>query len=340
MLQKIKGFVIGDYSYNAQYSYILDVLEDAESDENIVSKFSTELGTLRKTFDAEDALMTLQKKTEDLTARITTLNDERKVSYLSYKRAVDAFVNITAPDMAAAATRLKKHIDAYSINVYDYMNEKTASFTNFSQDLATTYKQDLELLQLTPFATAIIDKTKLIRQLVNERDEENAKLKDNSLHAARLATDAAYQKLKSHINSYVDLNETGEFDSFISTINQKIARYKTDASRKKTINKRRKEKQNGSTANGSDKQPSATHKKKGGDTALTPADSANDAPKAGNDTPKASGTSGDDTKTELTPAPSDDTTPKSGDNPSATTTPSGDNTAPSSGDTEPMKPAQ
>lgn len=340
MLKLISGFNVGTISYDAQYSYILDVLEDAESDENIVSKFSTELGTLRKTFDAEDALMTLQKKTEDLTARITTLNDERKVSYLSYKRAVDAFVNITAPDMAAAATRLKKHIDAYSINVYDYMNEKTASFTNFSQDLATTYKQDLELLQLTPFATAIIDKTKLIRQLVNERDEENAKLKDNSLHAARLATDAAYQKLKSHINSYVDLNETGEFDSFISTINQKIARYKTDASRKKTINKRRKEKQNGSTANGSDKQPSATHKKKGGDTTLTPADSANDAPKAGNDTPKASGTSGNDTKTELTPAPSDDTTPKSGDNPSATTTPSGDNTAPSSGDTEPMKPAQ
>ncbi len=292
MIKQISGLRVGNMSYNTQYSYILDILVGAESEENIVSKFGKELRALRKAFDAEKALMKMLKNSENHTLRIITLNDERKVSYLSYKHAVEAFVNIPVPDMAAAAKRLKKHIDAYAINVYAYMNELNANFTNFSKNLFTTYKQDLELLQLTAFANSIIENTKTIRVLVNKRDEENAKLKDNSLHDARLATDAAYQKLKRHINSYVSLYESDEFDSYISTLNQTIARYKTDASRKKATNMRRKEKKiethdeklnkkqnnmhekvkNGSNTNGLYKPSSAVKTKKiEGDTTLSPA---------------------------------------------------------------------
>jgi hypothetical protein len=170
MIKQISGLRVGNMSYNTQYSYILDILVGAESEENIVSKFGKELRALRKAFDAEKALMKMLKNSENHTLRIITLNDERKVSYLSYKHAVEAFVNIPVPDMAAAAKRLKKHIDAYAINVYAYMNELNANFTNFSKNLFTTYKQDLELLQLTAFANSIIENTKTIRVLVNKRD--------------------------------------------------------------------------------------------------------------------------------------------------------------------------
>jgi hypothetical protein len=292
MYKKIKGLRVSALPGNAQFAYMLDVADNAKANATIAEKLSSEIASLDKSLTTEDALMKATKESEELTADIYALVDERRELYMGYKRVVTGFAASPLADVAATAKKLMKHISAYDIDVYSQLDKKTGDFVNFAKDLATSYKEDVNQLALTAFATAMAEKSEEIRQKVNRRDEVSSRMK-GTMKAARQQVEAAYKTLKEHINAHIELEGDEAYADFVDTLNAKIDRYKREvlhgAAKKKKADEPQKGKNDkGKTDADPAKQPTTGEQKQ--DKAEEPQQD-----------PKPSGEN-----TELTPAPADD----------------------------------
>ncbi|MCR4773280.1 MAG: hypothetical protein K5854_02835 [Prevotella sp.] len=324
----LNGIRVAAMPNATQYAYIQYVITRCEGDAKVMEKMGSEVKSLKEFFNVEDELMNMVSKTDLLTAQITSVGNERKKLFQSYKKAVDGLTGIPQEDKRKAANNLQKHLATYKINNYAQLDKKTGVYVNFVKDLQTDLKADVELLGLTSFVDGFNDKTEQIRTLIDQRDEENAKVTKQAMNIARKNVENAYLKLKKRLNAYIEIEGFEQYSSFINPINKKIERLKREALRPHK-RKQADDKKNDTT----DKAKDAKTSGKG---------------KTGKEHKPADTTSNNDGKTELHPSadtqqPSATEQPQSAepkqDAPKDTNEPKQD-TTPQSGEPEPMKPAQ
>ncbi len=309
----------------AQYAYMQYFITRAEGDAKVMEKVGSEVKSLRELFNAEDELMKVVNTTDLLTDQIKSLGKERKDLYQDYKTTLSGLTGIPKKDLAAAASKLLKHVDTYKINNYGQLDKKTGLYDNFVKDLQTKYKADVELLGLTAFVDAMSEKTVNIRDLVDERDEQYSKLSKGAMKNVRAVVEAKYKDIVKHLNAFIVLGTENEYSDFVSPINKKIERYRREVIRPHKGHKKTDEK----TTN-------ATNAKTTG------------KGKTGKEHKPADTTASGDGKTELHPSSDDAQQPKHDeqpqqnepkhDAPSGSTQPADD--APHSGEPVPVAPAQ
>lgn len=209
----------------AHFNYMQTTIERAEADEAVKNKVAKELAALKSAFATEDECLKISQKSP-LTDPIAEADARRDGYYMGYKNAVKGFLQLPEGDMLAAAKALWQHIADYRIDTKAQLDKETGMLTNFTDDLQGKFAPQVTTLGLKPFVDNLKTANDQTRDLLKQRDTENASKTVGAMKSARQATDTAYRKLIQKINAYAVLDETGELRPFVEAMNAQILRYK------------------------------------------------------------------------------------------------------------------
>lgn len=209
----------------AHYNYMQATIERVEADEAVKAKVTKELAALKSAFDTEDECLKLSQKSA-LTDSIAEADNRRDAFYAGYKNAVKGFLQLPEGDLLTAAKALWQHIIDYKIDTKAQLDKETGMLTNFVDDLQGKLATQVTTLGLKPFVDNLKTANDQTRDLLKQRDTENATKTVGATKAARQATDAAYRTLIKKINAHAVLDETDALRPFIEAMNAQILRYK------------------------------------------------------------------------------------------------------------------
>lgn len=159
--------------------------------------------------------------------QILTADSARDRLYNNGKATSEMWVALGVEPMATAASAVLREYNNYKVDTTAQYDQETGIMYNFLQPFEdNALKAHLQTLGLT----AVFEQMKIaneeMRRLISLRGEERATNAAYKIKQARLATDAAYDKLCDRINALQTLDETGKYDSFIAWWSQEIARIK------------------------------------------------------------------------------------------------------------------
>ena len=174
----------------------------------------------------EDSAIKIARASE-YSDQILKMDSARDRLYNNGKATSEMWDALGVEPMATAARTVLKEYNNYKVDTTAQYDQETGIMYNFLQPFEdNAMKAHLQTLGLT----AVFEQMKIaneeMRRLISLRGEERATNAAYKIKQARLATDAAYDKLCDRINALQTLDETGKYDSFIAWWSQEIARIK------------------------------------------------------------------------------------------------------------------
>ncbi len=211
----------------AHFLYISNILARAETDSAIEAKALAQVTALETALAAEDESLKLTRKNL-LTDDIAQADTERDALLMSYKKAVQSYLNLPVEEMAKAAKILNQHLKDYDIDPRTQLDKETGLLINLIDDLEGKYASYVATLSLTPFVSALKEANERVRTLTLKRTDERTGQVTGALKTARKGSDNAYRALVKMVNALALIEGEASYAPFIDYVNTEIAHYKQE----------------------------------------------------------------------------------------------------------------
>jgi hypothetical protein len=167
------------------------------------------------------------KKAEksDYTVLIKDANTLRGDTYISLYEFVRALIRHPDKKLAAAAIKVKNLLDRYGNFTSTSIDGQTAYIIDLLQEFATNYAEEVVLLMLSPFISAIKENNDAFSALMNERYNETAKQSKVTVVDARKVLQDAFGVLCNLVDSIWVMEESAEISAFITRFNVVLDRF-------------------------------------------------------------------------------------------------------------------
>ena len=224
-MKEIQDIRITHLNNGAHFTFVTNILARAEADSKVQEKAGGLVTALKTAVAAEDEALKLSQKSL-LTDDIAKADADRDALYLSYKKAVEAFLPFPLQEVAQAARELAQHIKDYRINPADQLDKETGLLVNFIADLETKYATQVSKLGLTAFVTSMKEANERVRSFTLQRTENRMTQNVGAMKAARTAADEAYRQLVKMVNALAMVFGEADYVAFIDYVNTEIVQFK------------------------------------------------------------------------------------------------------------------
>lgn len=221
----IDSIGLGRLDNGSHYTYHLNTLERAKSNETISAACAKVLTPYDAAFQIEDKELKVSQKSL-LTDEIVKYDEQRNTTYTGYVQIVKQMINMPIPDVAAAAKVLNQHIKDYRIDPQSQMDKKTGLLKNFTADLEEKFATEVQTLNLTPIVEEIVKANDKVNELIQQRAVEYASRTVGATKQARANVDEAYRDLIIVINANIIMDGDEDFVTFAKHQNEEIKRIK------------------------------------------------------------------------------------------------------------------
>lgn len=225
IMKEIQEIPLSRMNNGAHFTFVTNILARAEADSKVQEKAGGLVTALKTAVAAEDEALKLSQKSL-LTDDIAKADADRDALYLSYKKAVEAFLPFPLQEVAQAARELAQHIKDYRINPADQLDKETGLLVNFIADLETKYATQVTKLGLTAFVTGMKEANERVRSFTLQRTENRMTQNVGAMKAARIATDEAYRQLVKMVNALAMVFGEADYVAFIDYVNTEIVQFK------------------------------------------------------------------------------------------------------------------
>lgn len=215
----------------AHFLFVSEILKRAQSETAVMSKVGKLVDRLEKAVATEDECVKVMKKSF-LSDEMAQADRDRDAYYISYKKGVEAFLNVPVKEMAEAAKVLNQHLKEYAIDPRAEMHKESGMLANFIGDLEGKYAGHVAKLSLTPIVTAIKEANNRVLDADRDRTDERLGTQVGATKAARTESDDAYRALVKMVNALalvatLEQEDGGkEYAPFIDFVNQQVTQYK------------------------------------------------------------------------------------------------------------------
>lgn len=167
------------------------------------------------------------------------LRDSSYRGLLAYTKAMESY-----PDEAIAtiATQVKALIDKYGNPTYLPQTEESGVLHNLIQDIKALPQESRTKIAIDPWLDDLEAKESAFLAAVKTRTEEEAQRLVGIVKQARLQAEANYRAMIELVNALVMVNGDAPYATFIDHVNALIDRQKTVLKTRKTINTKKKDK--------------------------------------------------------------------------------------------------
>ena len=198
--------------------------EEAEMLTNEVARKALE--ALKAAREEEEKSLILSNKSL-LTDDIKAADAERDRLLTGLKGTVTAQQLIPDAEKAQAAKELTQQIKDIRVRRGLQLEGETALLMKLVEECETTYARQVERLGVGAFVAAIKAANERVRDLINERTQNQRLRREAEVDAARRRSDVAYRWLVEVVNAMrVLLGEGSGTEHFIGFINKLIRRYR------------------------------------------------------------------------------------------------------------------
>ena len=163
-----------------------------------------------------------------LTDDIAEADNLRDSLYRAYKKAVKTYLDFPIAAQAQAAKVLNQHIKDYGIDPAMQLDQETGLLTNFINDLATKYTEQVTTLGLQSFVAELSSANTKVQTLTAQRTMERTGIVKGALKTSRIATDTAYRELVKMTNALALVLGETDYTNFIDYVNTEIGHYKQE----------------------------------------------------------------------------------------------------------------
>lgn len=226
-MKQIGDIAVSRMNNGAHFLYVTEILERAEADQKVKSKAATQLAAFKAAVEQEDKDLKISQASM-LTPEIAKADTERDRLYSGLRSAVKGFLLLPGEEQAQAARLLWQTIKDYDIKAGMQLERETGLLINLLADLEGKYKQQVELLALTSFVTALKAANERVRTLLIERTDERMGIVVGALKAARKVSDDTYRALVQMVNAQALVEGDEGYAAFIDFVNTLIVRYKRE----------------------------------------------------------------------------------------------------------------
>lgn len=233
MTKKINDLSWTRLKNGVHFSGASRVAELAEEDAAVSENAASQLNVLKNKLAKEDEYykISLKNKKTDTIKEQDRLRDNY---YISIKEIASAMTRVPDEEMQDAATDVLQSIKDYNISVRDQLIDQTGKTKNIVTDFQTKLATQIEKLGLTSLVEKLKATNDNINTLMKERDVENSVKELGALKAARVETDAAYERLVERVNALNVVDGDHDYTAFIDAVNEEIKKLRqTLVSRKK-----------------------------------------------------------------------------------------------------------
>lgn len=209
----------------AHFVFMSSVLKRAEGDAKVKQKAGELINKLKAAFEKEDEALQVSRKSLT-TDDIVTADELRDKLYMSYKKAVRAYLGFPVPAQAQPAKVLWQHIQDYKIDPKMQLDKETGLMINLIDDLEKKYTTEVAALNLTGFVTQMKQANEQVRSLTEKRTDERTSVVVGALKMARANADEAYKDLVMMVNALAVVEKDEAYNPFIDYMNQEIKQMK------------------------------------------------------------------------------------------------------------------
>ncbi|MDR0606744.1 MAG: DUF6261 family protein [Bacteroidales bacterium] len=197
----------------------------------LVAEFEEQLQKERNLVDAQ--------RKNPYTERIAEADKQDDKLIVAIKEIISANMKSVDPTIVAAAIKLDNRMKAFKkIESKSYEEEAAAASILVSDLLSPTFATDVNMIGLTNWILQLETSVNIFKNLLQERNDSIAPtLTQDNLKTVRRKIDIVYHKMVTRINAAAELDNTGQYDTFIQQLNAEIRYFNehTHISAKKDI---------------------------------------------------------------------------------------------------------
>lgn len=212
--------------------FMEQTIKRAKENEKVSTEAAAQVSVMEKKYATEDKYYVLSQK-NDKTEQISEADTLRDTCFLSFKQTVKGFMAMPDEELAAAAAKVWQDIKEHKIDVRQNLSEENAKVTDLVQNLEDTLSADVAVLGLTRIVAKLKEANEQVKQLMYERNAEEATKIAGALRAARLEMDEAYQNFVVRVNALWVVQYDDAYDTFINEQNEQIDYYKQNVLKKR-----------------------------------------------------------------------------------------------------------
>lgn len=224
-MEQITSISLERLPNGAHFVFMGNVLKRAEGDAKVKQKAGELINKLKAAFEKEDEALQVSRKSLT-TDDIVTADELRDKLYMSYKKAVRAYLGFPVPAQAQPAKVLWQHIQDYKIDPKMQLDKETGLMINLIDDLEKKYTTEVAALNLTGFVTQMKQANEQVRSLTEKRTDERTSVVVGALKMARANADEAYKDLVMMVNALAVVEKDEAYNPFIDYMNQEIKQMK------------------------------------------------------------------------------------------------------------------
>jgi uncharacterized FlaG/YvyC family protein len=171
----------------------------------------------------EKSLIDVQRK-NPYTAQIAKIDKQNDKLVVAIREIISANTKSLDPEIATAAKKLNDRMKSFKkIESKSYEEEAAATSILISDLLSPTFTADINITGLINWILQLEMSVNTFKKLLQERNDNIAPIltKDN-LKTIRRKIDIVYHKMVTRINAAAEIDNTGQYDTFIQQLNSEI----------------------------------------------------------------------------------------------------------------------
>ena len=171
----------------------------------------------------EKSLVDAQRKSP-YTAQIVKADKQDDKLVVAIKEIVSANMKSLDPLIAAAAIKVNDRLKSFKKIESKSYEEEAAAISILINDLQSpTFAAEVNIIGITNWVAQLEMSVNIFKNLLQERNDSIAPtLTQDNLKNVRRKIDIVYHKMVTRINAAAELDNTGQYDTFIQQLNAEI----------------------------------------------------------------------------------------------------------------------
>jgi len=221
---EIKEIALSRMNNGAHFQFVTNALAKAKANTLIAGKASAQVKALEAKLSAEDEALKISQKSL-LTDDIGVADRKRDEIFMAYRKVVKGSLGAPLDTLAEAAKTLNQSIKDYGIDPQMQLDKETGLLANLIADHQGKLAEQVSMLGLTAYTTALKEANDKVNSLIIQRADERSLVVAGALKAARAETDTAYKSLVKMVNALCIVSPDDGYADFVSYMNEEIDRY-------------------------------------------------------------------------------------------------------------------
>lgn len=223
MIQKVKSINVKKFTTAQSQQFLMNSYGHMTASEKLSEKFAADISAFQianEEFDDQLKKLRVNLKTKDVVAAKKRVGKAYSVVHNMIR-----CLNIISPTdaLAKSAYKMKLLIDNYQIKPKMDMSSLSDLIYNLTTDLSSDeYSADVKALGLDTWVKSLIHENDEYLKVMKNRTQEMLPKGTRHLWASRKKAEEAYRQVIQHLNAVLLVQDTTDYDSFVSTQNLEI----------------------------------------------------------------------------------------------------------------------